>query len=183
MEQVKFIRECLHLHQNCSAESRHQQRRQPHSPLFGQHHSPLHARLHFPTPRPTPQPTLQPIPHPLPASSAACSAWPACSNLDGDCCPTSDGVWLDCCQGQITSLNARSQQVNTQIPEYSDNRTQFSQGRVERSSYLNAASAEKHWLIAFCFAAVSMLLVSMGIVLMRTRSVTRTLSVPLMGRS
>lgn len=31
------------------------------------------------------------------ASSAACSATPACSALTGDCCPTSDGIMLGCC--------------------------------------------------------------------------------------
>jgi len=32
-----------------------------------------------------------------PSPSAACSAHPACAGLEGDCCPTSDGVTLGCC--------------------------------------------------------------------------------------
>lgn len=28
---------------------------------------------------------------------AACSSNPRCAGLGGDCCPTSSGVYLDCC--------------------------------------------------------------------------------------
>eukprot|EP00405_Crypthecodinium_cohnii_P029786 CAMPEP_0206500440 /NCGR_PEP_ID=MMETSP0324_2-20121206/52464_1 /ASSEMBLY_ACC=CAM_ASM_000836 /TAXON_ID=2866 /ORGANISM="Crypthecodinium cohnii, Strain Seligo" /LENGTH=140 /DNA_ID=CAMNT_0053987565 /DNA_START=90 /DNA_END=513 /DNA_ORIENTATION=+ len=31
-------------------------------------------------------------------SIRACSRYPLCAGLDGDCCPTADGHVLDCCQ-------------------------------------------------------------------------------------
>lgn len=37
-------------------------------------------------------------------SSAACSAHPKCAHLEGDCCPTKDGVMLDCCNGADVEL-------------------------------------------------------------------------------
>jgi len=41
-----------------------------------------------------------PTPGPPPPSPAAsCDAHPACSGLQGDCCPTGDGVMLGCCGG------------------------------------------------------------------------------------
>lgn len=47
---------------------------------------------------PTPFPTPTPTPMPTPAS-AACSDNPSCAalGLAGDCCPTTTGVRLDCC--------------------------------------------------------------------------------------
>merc|ERR1711879_673424 len=35
-------------------------------------------------------------------STAACSSHPACSKLKGNCCPTDDGVILDCCSSALT---------------------------------------------------------------------------------
>lgn len=34
---------------------------------------------------------------PPPNTPKACSAWPGCSNLAGDCCPATDGTVLGCC--------------------------------------------------------------------------------------
>merc|ERR1712071_289012 len=48
-------------------------------------------------PSPTPPP---PPPTPSP-SGASCHAHPACSGLTGDCCPTVDGVLLDCCSSEL----------------------------------------------------------------------------------
>jgi len=50
-----------------------------------------------PNPAPTP-----PAPPPSPSpSSASCAAHSACSGLAGDCCPTTDGVQLDCCSAHL----------------------------------------------------------------------------------
>lgn len=46
-------------------------------------------------------PSPTPTPPPPSPSSASCHAHPACSGLDGDCCPTVDGVTLDCCSSQL----------------------------------------------------------------------------------
>lgn len=34
-----------------------------------------------------------------PTSGPECSHYPSCSSLEGDCCPTSGGLFLDCCTG------------------------------------------------------------------------------------
>lgn len=47
-----------------------------------------------------PSPTPPPAPTPSP-SSASCDAHHACSGLTGDCCPTTDGVQLDCCSAHL----------------------------------------------------------------------------------
>ena len=44
-----------------------------------------------PSPEPAPPPPLPPPPR------RECSAYPACSALDGDCCPTDNGVYLGYC--------------------------------------------------------------------------------------
>lgn len=42
-----------------------------------------------------------PTPAPPPSPSASCAAHPACSGLEGDCCPTTDGVQLNCCSAHV----------------------------------------------------------------------------------
>ncbi len=66
------------------------------------------SATHLPTPSPTnkpptPSPTNKP-PTPSPTnkptidySDSSCAAYPACSHLEGECCPTDDGLKLDCC--------------------------------------------------------------------------------------
>ncbi|KAL7560890.1 hypothetical protein ACA910_008173 [Epithemia clementina (nom. ined.)] len=52
----------------------------------------------FPNPAPAKHPTPPPAPSPktdLPDSS--CALVPNCAMLEGLCCPTSEGVMLDCC--------------------------------------------------------------------------------------
>ena len=34
------------------------------------------------------------------APASQCSAHGACVGLEGECCPTKDGVYLDCCHGE-----------------------------------------------------------------------------------
>jgi beta-glucanase (GH16 family) len=51
---------------------------------------------------PAPTVSSTPVPAPAPTTgttsgSAQCSAHPACSGLSGNCCPTVDNVFLDCC--------------------------------------------------------------------------------------
>jgi beta-glucanase (GH16 family) len=56
------------------------------------------------TPAPMVNSTPAPAPAPTPGAASGakqCSAHPACSALPGDCCPTIDNVFLDCC-GQGT---------------------------------------------------------------------------------
>jgi hypothetical protein len=40
---------------------------------------------------------------PPPSNTTQCSAYPACAGLDGDCCPTKDGVTLKCCAAAACS--------------------------------------------------------------------------------
>lgn len=54
-------------------------------------------------PSPTPTPTPPP-----PSPSASCAAHPACSGLEGDCCPTTDGVQLDCCSAHLEEADELS---------------------------------------------------------------------------
>ena len=43
-----------------------------------------------PTPAPSDYPSQEPM-------DATCSAKPVCAHLSGDCCPTTTGIYLDCC--------------------------------------------------------------------------------------
>lgn len=47
------------------------------------------------------QPGVLPEDPPLVAGLQACSANPACSQLAGNCCPTDDGMVLDCCHEAV----------------------------------------------------------------------------------
>jgi hypothetical protein len=61
-----------------------------------------------PTKAPTAKPTLSPRGTFLPLASdrvdpiSSCALHPACSQLAGDCCPTSDGIVLSCCRRSPT---------------------------------------------------------------------------------
>merc|ERR1719383_941347 len=33
----------------------------------------------------------------------SCQAYPKCQGMEGDCCPTADGVMLDCCDAQCSA--------------------------------------------------------------------------------
>lgn len=50
-----------------------------------------------PTRRPTGRPTRNPISNG--GSESSCSAYSKCASLEGDCCPTSQGTFLECCDG------------------------------------------------------------------------------------
>merc|ERR1711948_153983 len=54
-----------------------------------------------PTPQPTPKPTPvgpEPTPRPTPPKiDAKCSAHMGCTALQGNCCPSDEGICLGCC--------------------------------------------------------------------------------------
>merc|ERR1712070_205116 len=45
-------------------------------------------------------------PPPVPPVDASCAAHTACSELEGNCCPTDAGVTLDCCGAALCSAHA-----------------------------------------------------------------------------
>lgn len=60
-------------------------------------------------------------------SSAACSANPGCANLQGDCCPTSNNVFLDCC-ANTDALAVLSLESNGDQSSFSQNGASDSRG-------------------------------------------------------
>jgi len=87
-----------------------------HKPTLRPSHEPNSSSTRRPTKNPTRKPTRKPIqertskpsrrPTRNPASNgsnewnASCSAHSKCDNLGGDCCPTTDWEYLDCCSGE-----------------------------------------------------------------------------------
>ena len=74
-----------------------------HMPHFGRKHPHNTSK---PPPPPLPSP---PAPPPSPSNQdttddPSCSSYPQCSHLAGDCCPTTSGIYLGCCQRPHQSI-------------------------------------------------------------------------------